>query len=155
MNLRPVADGLVFPEGPVVLADGSVLVVEVLGGRLTRIDSDGTKTVVAQTGGGPNGAAIGPDGRCWITNNGGALDSLAVDRAGNICVASPGKGAILVFKPQGGELERIATADFLTTNIAFGGSELSTAYITLGATGRLVTMSWPRPGLRLNYQETR
>jgi len=71
MNLRPVADGLVFPEGPVALADGSVLVVEVLGGRLTRIDNDGTKTVIAQTGGGPNGAAMGPDGRCWITNNGG------------------------------------------------------------------------------------
>jgi gluconolactonase len=31
-----VADGLVFPEGPVLMADGSVIVVEMLGGRITR-----------------------------------------------------------------------------------------------------------------------
>jgi len=97
----------------------------------------------------PNGANI--VGRAGA---GEALDSLAVDSAGNICVASQGR-ARSSFQARGGEPERIATPDFLTTNIAFGGSELSTAYITLGATGRLVTMSWPRPGLRLNYQETR
>lgn len=65
------ADGLWLPEGPVVLPDGSLLVVEVLGGRLTRIAPDGTKSTVADLGGGPNGAAIGPDGRCYICNNGG------------------------------------------------------------------------------------
>ncbi|MDX1383899.1 MAG: SMP-30/gluconolactonase/LRE family protein, partial [Thermoanaerobaculia bacterium] len=32
---------------------------------------DGTVEVVAELGGGPNGAAIGPDGRCYVCNNGG------------------------------------------------------------------------------------
>ncbi|MFV8817527.1 SMP-30/gluconolactonase/LRE family protein [Haliea sp. E17] len=62
---------LEFPEGPVALDDGSVLVVEIMGGRLTRVDADGRKHVVAELGGGPNGAAIGPDGYCYVCNNGG------------------------------------------------------------------------------------
>jgi gluconolactonase len=31
----------------------------------------GAKTVAALPGGGPNGAAIGPDGKCYVCNNGG------------------------------------------------------------------------------------
>ena len=34
---------------------------------------DGAKSTVAETGGGPNGAAIGPDGAIYVTNNGGAF----------------------------------------------------------------------------------
>ena len=296
--LTQIAEGLALPEGPVALPNGELLVVEVMAGRLTRISPDGAKTLVAATGGGPNGAALGPDGSCIVCNNGGTgparapgvflpseaphdtppgsiqtvdlatgavatlyshaestpfwgpndlvcdadhgfwftdfgrdrgairqrggvyyartdgsaitqalfplespngiglspdgatlyvaetytghlwaypiaapgvlqgagqgarivgragpgnfLDSLAVDSAGNICVASPGQGAILVFPAAGGVPESFPMPDFLTTNIAFGGSDLATAYITLGSTGRLVSMPWPRPGLRLN-----
>jgi gluconolactonase len=95
------------------------------------------------------------DGPGRIIGRGGPgqfLDSLAVDGGGNICVASPGGGAILVFPPAGGVPETMAMPDFLTTNIAFGGPDLRTAYITLGSTGRLVAMEWARPGLRLNFQ---
>jgi gluconolactonase len=286
--VRIIAEGLAFPEGPVVLPDGDVLVVEVLGGRLTRVAQDGRKTVVAHTGGGPNGAAIGPDGRCFICNNGGMgpsaspgsiqavdldtgkvetlfahsveapfwgpndlvfdnaggfwftdfgrdrgrirqrgavyyaktdgsavteaifpidspngiglspdgttlyvaetlsghvwrfrlsspgvidrsqgqfpnggsivgragagkfLDSLAVDSNGAICCASPGHGEILAFPPEGGNPVSIGMPDFLTTNIAFGGDDLRTAYITLGSSGRLAAMEWPVRGLPLN-----
>ena len=66
-----VASGLGFPEGPVVLPDGDVLVVEVRSGRLTRVAPNGELTVVAELGGGPNGAAIGPDGAVYVVNNGG------------------------------------------------------------------------------------
>ena len=66
-----VAEGLRFPEGPVALPDGSVLVVEIARQTLSRVRPDGTVEVVAETGGGPNGAAFGPDGRVWICNNGG------------------------------------------------------------------------------------
>ena len=62
-KLREIATGLRFPEGPVALADGSVLVVEIEAARLTRIAPDGAKTTIAQHTGGPNGAAIGPDGK--------------------------------------------------------------------------------------------
>ena len=73
-NLRVVATGLRFPEGPVAMADGSVLVVEIQAGALTRVQPDGSTEVVADCGGGPNGAALGPDGAVFVTNNGGCFD---------------------------------------------------------------------------------
>ncbi|MEU5948424.1 SMP-30/gluconolactonase/LRE family protein [Micromonospora sp. NPDC047465] len=66
-----VATGLKFPEGPVALPDGDVLVVEIHRGTLTRVTPDGATSVVAELGGGPNGAAVGPDGRVYVANNGG------------------------------------------------------------------------------------
>jgi gluconolactonase len=71
-DIRVIADGLAFPEGPVAMPDGSVLLVEIIAGVLTRVWPDGRKETVARTGGGPNGAAIGPDGKCYICNNGGS-----------------------------------------------------------------------------------
>ncbi len=68
---RVVARGLRFPEGPIALPDGSVILVEIARGTLSRVQPDGRVEVVAELGGGPNGAAIGPDGRCYICNNGG------------------------------------------------------------------------------------
>jgi len=66
-----MATGLAFPEGPIAMPDGGVLVVEIAGARLTRVNADGSTTVIAELGGGPNGAAIGPDGHCYVCNNGG------------------------------------------------------------------------------------
>lgn len=62
---------LEFPEGPIAMPDGSVIVVEIKGGRLTRVLPGGDLQTVAELGGGPNGAAIGPDGHCYVCNNGG------------------------------------------------------------------------------------
>lgn len=69
--MQVVAEGLRVPEGPVALDDGSVLVVEVMGQTLSRVRPDGSTHVVARLGGGPNGAAIGPDGAVYVCNNGG------------------------------------------------------------------------------------
>ncbi len=66
-----VAEGLAFPEGPVMLPDGGMLVVEIAKGCITRIGKDGRTSVVATPGGGPNGAAFGPDGHLYVCNNGG------------------------------------------------------------------------------------
>ncbi|MCF4165707.1 SMP-30/gluconolactonase/LRE family protein [Zavarzinia compransoris] len=70
-GFREIAGGLRFPEGPVVLPDGDILVVEIERGTLTRVRPDGTSTVAANLGGGPNGAALGPDGAVYVCNNGG------------------------------------------------------------------------------------
>jgi gluconolactonase len=70
-NVRCVARGLRFPEGPVALADGSVLVTEMRSGAIVRASPTGELTVVAQCGGAPNGAAVGPDGYLYVCNNGG------------------------------------------------------------------------------------
>lgn len=73
MEIELIAEGLEFPEGPIAMADGSVILTEIKGRRLTRITPAGRKETVVETGGGPNGAAIGPDGAIWITNNGGSF----------------------------------------------------------------------------------
>jgi len=299
LTFRTVATGLAFPEGPVPLADGSVLVTEIARGTLSRVDPDGSVEVVADCGGGPNGAALGPDGEVWITNNGGCFefhdlgglvvpggvpatwsggsvqrvdpatgsvetvythcdgnplrapndlvldghggiwftdhgvrqgrssdrtgvyyamvdgsaitevlfpldapngiglspggerlyvaethtgrlwawdvpepgvavgsgllephgellaglpglqlfDSLAVDGEGNVCVATLNNGGITVVSPDGSSVEHVPTDDLLTTNIAFGGPDLRTAFVTASGTGRLLSTTWPRPGL--------
>ena len=66
-----VTEGLRFPEGPVALPDGRVLLVEIARGTITEVTPDGTRRIVATPGGGPNGAALGPDGALYICNNGG------------------------------------------------------------------------------------
>ncbi|MET0364825.1 MAG: SMP-30/gluconolactonase/LRE family protein [Sphingobium sp.] len=71
LNLREVTNGLKFPEGPIAMPDGSILVVEIEGARLVRVRPGGAKEIVADLGGGPNGAAVGPDGKCYVCNNGG------------------------------------------------------------------------------------
>jgi len=70
-DMRIMAEGLRFPEGPVALPDGSVVLVEIAAGRITRVLPDGTKHIVAEPGGGPNGLAMGPQGKLYCCNNGG------------------------------------------------------------------------------------
>jgi len=65
------ATGLRFPEGPVALAGGSVVLVEIARGTVTKVAADGTVSVLAEPGGGPNGLAVGPDGGYYLCNNGG------------------------------------------------------------------------------------
>lgn len=68
---KEITDGLGFPEGPVLMPDGAIILTEIAHGRLTRVTEDGRKSVVADTGGGPNGLALGPDGQLYVCNNGG------------------------------------------------------------------------------------
>jgi gluconolactonase len=87
-----------------------------------------------------------------------ALDSLAVDGEGNICVGTLLKGTITTIKPgdepaSGEEIDAIETGDIWPTNIAFGGDDLRTAYISGSTSGRLLVVDeWPRPGLKLAHQ---
>ena len=232
---RVIARGLGFPEGPVAMADSSVVLVEIERQTVTRVFPDGRTAVLARTGGGPNGLALGPDGAFYVCNNGGfawrleagllrpvaqasdyaggriervdpadgsvrllydrcgghalrgpndlvfdltgpgvarkapfpsphggrlvaglagfqRFDSLAVDAAGNICVATLVSGAITVFAPDGTVLRQVPMGDPMTTNICFDGPERRTAFITLSGRGELVAMDWPGPGLALAYE---
>jgi gluconolactonase len=303
-EVRVVATGLSFPEGPVAMPDGSVALVEIERQTVSRVLSDGTVQVIARTGGGPNGLAVGPDGAFYVCNNGGfawrlemgllrpavqasdyvsgriervdpetgavsvlydhcganrlngpndlvfdahggfyftdlgktrardrdhgviyyaladgskivevafpcltpngiglspdgrilyvaeteparlwafdinepgvvakqgwpspnggrlvtglggfqRFDSLAVDAAGNICVATLISGCISVIAPDGRLVRQVAMPDPVTTNICFGGPDLRTAYVTLSGTGQLVAMDWSEAGLPLAYR---
>ena len=303
--LTTVTSGLRFPEGPVWMRDGSVILVEIEASRLTRVAPDGTKSTISQHTGGPNGAAIGPDGKIYVCNNGGfnwhddpthglrptgqadaysggriervdiatgaietlytacdghalrgpndivfdahggfyftdlgkarardldrggiyyaradgtmikevayptitangcglspdgsilyfaetepariwaidltgpgqsvrqpwpsphgarfvaqcggafqRFDSMAIDAAGNICVATLMNGGITIISPDGKSVRHVSMPDPYTTNICFGGDDLQTAFITLSGSGRLVSCRWERPGAPLNY----
>ncbi|MEM9134421.1 MAG: SMP-30/gluconolactonase/LRE family protein [Actinomycetota bacterium] len=74
MSLETIewASGLRFPQGPVWMPDGSVLLVETARGTLSRVSAEGDVDAVADLGGGPSGAAIGPDGALYVCNNGGS-----------------------------------------------------------------------------------
>ena len=72
-ELTEIAAGLRFPEGPIAMPDGSVILVEMFGPRLTRVPPDGSVETIADIAGGPNGAAIGPDGAVYLCNNGGVF----------------------------------------------------------------------------------
>jgi gluconolactonase len=303
--VRELARGLRFPEGPIAMDDGSVVLVEIARGTLTRVRADGTVEVIAELGGGPNGAAIGPDGKVYVCNNGGFVwherdgllypgeqppdysggriervdpatgtvetlytecdgvplrgpndlvfdrdggfwftdhgktrphdrdrtgvfyaaadgsriervifplegpngvglspeedalyvaetltgrvweweldgpgrlraqrrdrpdggrllpappgyllyDSLAVDAAGRVCVATLVQGGITVIDPKRNTAELRPMDDVLTTNVCFGGEGLRTAYVTLSTTGRLVALEWDEAGLPLNFHQ--
>ena len=116
-DLNVVATGLKFPEGPIAMPDGAVLLVEIARGTLSRVEPDGKVEVVAETGGGPNGAAIGPDGHCYICNNGG-FDW--VERRGRIYPGDQAAGYT------GGRIERVnpATGEVETLYEAAGGVRL-------------------------------
>ncbi len=304
LSFTEFASGLSFPEGPVLLPDGELLVVEIARGTVTRIGKDGKRTVIAETGGGPNGAAFGPDGHLYVCNNGGfawksvdgglrphgqaedysggriervnietgkverlydscggfplkgpndivfdrhggfyftdhgkrrprdmdlgglyyaktdgsfiaelvqpmifpngvglspdektvyvaetrtghlwgfdiespgmirpqaphdnggrhlegpsgftSFDSLAVEASGNICIASLILGGINVIAPDGTFIGFEPMPDRYCTNLCFGGPGMDEAFITLSSTGRVVKATWPRKGLRLNFQQ--
>ena len=68
---KEITSGLQFPEGPIAMPDGSVILVEIARETLTRVTPDGKQHVIAKLGGGPNGAAVGPNGKIYVCNNGG------------------------------------------------------------------------------------
>jgi gluconolactonase len=101
MHFEIIAEGLATPEGPVVCDDGSVILVEVSGGRITRVTPDGRKQTVAEPGGGPNGLAVGPDGALWCCNSGG-FDLTKIDLDGMHAPPAPGY--------TGGTIQRVDVA---------------------------------------------
>lgn len=118
MQLELVAEGLAFPEGPVAMADGSVILTEIRAGRITRIRPDGARETVAETGGGPNGLALGPDGALYVCNNGGRFTWRDVDGA-----TYPGHAPAT---HKGGSIQRvdIATGEVETLYDACDGEPL-------------------------------
>ena len=107
-EVKIVAGGFKFPEGPMVLPDGSVVLTEIAGGQLSRVYPDGRVSIAADTGGGPNGIAIGPDGAWYVCNNGGGEY-----RPGSFMAIGPAKdyagGYIQRVDPGTGEVRQLYT----------------------------------------------
>ncbi len=113
MTFREIASGLGFPEGPLELPGGDILVTEIRTGTLTRITPTGEKSLFATTGGGPNGAALGPDGAVYVAQNGGFKWNIIQSPRGELVM--PGE------QPDdyiGGQIQRVSP----------DGSEVTTLY---------------------------
>src|SRR5712664_1514105 len=103
-----IASGLRFPEGPVAMPDGSVVLVEIERRTLSRVTPDGKIHVIARLGGGPNGAAMGPGGKIYVTNNGGLK---FLERPGKLFPVLQADdytgGSIQVVDPETGKFETL------------------------------------------------
>lgn len=102
--MKILAEGLRFPEGPLILPDGTVGCVEIAGGTLVRVH-DGKASVIAELGGGPNGAAVGPGGKVFVCNNGGIewkMTSNGPRSTGRVLDSYTG-GSIQVVDPETGK----------------------------------------------------
>lgn len=109
-ELTEITCGLRFPEGPIAMPDGSVILVEMFGPRITRVHPDGTKETVADIVGGPNGAAIGPDGALYLCNNGGCFTPVDL---GHLLLPGP-------FDPNsyiGGRIQKVDLATGTVTDL--------------------------------------
>lgn len=87
-SIEIVCSGLGYPEGPVYCSNGDIILVEIRGDArkdiascgddenmfepcISRISPSGERSILAKIPGGPNGAAVGPDGDIYICNDGG------------------------------------------------------------------------------------
>jgi gluconolactonase len=106
-HFTELASGLQFPEGPVYMPDGSIVVVEIDGERITRVTRGGATETIAEVAGGPNGLAVGPDGAFYLCNNGRCFTFVDV---GGVLLPGP-------FNPDryiGGRIQRVATDGSVT-----------------------------------------
>jgi gluconolactonase len=114
-----ITTGLQFPEGPVAMPDGSVILTEMFASRLTRVSPDGTKSTVAEINGSPNGLAVGPDGALYLCNNGNAFTPL---NAGGLLYPGPFDESKYI----GGRIQRVDIATGAVTDLYThcGGTQL-------------------------------
>src|SRR5215813_5180486 len=103
MNPTVVAEGLEFPEGPVWLGPKRVAVTEIKGQCISLWENGTLRRKVAVTGGGANGATLGPNGALYVANNGG--------------VSLGHEGKWLAPTPLAGRLQRV-TLDGKVTDVA-------------------------------------
>ncbi len=109
-ELTEIAQGLRFPEGPIAMPDGSVVLVEMFGPRLTRVHPDGSTETIADIPGGPNGAAVGPDGAFYVCNNGGSFTP--VDLGGMMLPGGFNRDGYI-----GGRIQRVDPHDGTITDL--------------------------------------
>lgn len=116
------------------------------------------QTVVAYEVTGPGAVARNADGAArtrvvaQLSTPKSYFDSMAVEADGTLIVGTLFQGCLSLFRPDGQLRDQLYFPEQFVTNLAFGGVNFRTAYVTLTTSGRLVQVHWPRPGLRLVNQ---
>jgi gluconolactonase len=118
---RVIATGLGFTEGPIIRQRGDYVVTSCDQGRLYRI-ADGRASVLAETGGGPNGAAEGADGRIFVAQNGRGVPPYERPRPRGVT------GGVQVVGPEGGEPGWVTMDPVSPNDLCFGPNGL--LYVT-------------------------
>ncbi len=142
-------------------------------GRLWRIGVDGTVHLLEAGMGTTNGIEVGPtedilyvnetvQRRIWAYDLGRdgtvsdkrlliefpdfGLDGMRCDVAGNLYVTRHGKGTVAKLSPRGAVLTEIGLAGTKPTNLAFGGPDGRTCYVTVADRGNIETFRADLPG---------
>lgn len=142
-------------------------------GNLWRIDKDGTVTLLEDEMGTSNGVEVSPDEqtlyvnesvqrRVWaydldaeknisnkrllLTFDDFGMDGMRCDIAGNLFITRHGKGTVAMVSPTGELLREIKLKGTKPSNIAFGGKDGLTCYITLQDRGCFETFRVEEPG---------
>jgi len=71
MDIVTLASGLGFTEGPVLMPSGDFAVTSISHGAVYLVGRGGGSRLLADVGGGANGAAVDADGTLYIAQNGG------------------------------------------------------------------------------------
>lgn len=88
----------------------------------------------------------------FVQLSGGAgPDGMALDEAGNLAVAHTGLGTVWLFSPHGEPILRIRSCTGeQTTNLAYGGPDMRSLFITETQTGTVLVARMPVPGVRMH-----
>ncbi len=177
-RLKAVNDLVFASNGDLYFTDQGLTGLHDPTGRVFRVRADGGVDCLLDNVPSPNGIALDPtettlyvavtranavwrvplmaDGTVAKVGNfiqlsgGGGPDGLAVDSEGNLVIAHIGLGAVWLFSKRGEPMARIqSTVGMHTTNMAFGGPDGRTLYITESESGSILQADAPVPGLRL------
>ena len=146
-HIAAVAYPMLSPNGCGLSPDGRTLyAADTEGARLWAFDVEGPGKLKPKAEFAPH------SGRILAGLSGAArFDSMAIMESGNITVATLNTGYITELTPAGDIVREVKMPDCYPTNIAFGGADMCTAYVTLSDSGRIGVLEWPEPGLKLHY----
>lgn len=150
-------------------------------GQLWRIDPDGTTTLMEKDMGTTNGIEVSPDEQTLYVNESAqrkvwaydlseegeisnkrlfiefsdhGLDGMRCDIAGNLYITRHGKGTVVKISPEGDVLLEIPLAEGKNaTNLAFGGPDGRTIYVTVADIGNIQSFRVEEPGRSRKLQD--
>lgn len=148
-------------------------------GRFWRIDTDG-KIILLDSLGTANGIEVSPDEKILYVNAGREIwaydlseageisnkrrliefpdfgvDGMRCDVKGNIYIARFGKGTVAKISPKGYIVKEVTLTGKKPTNVAFGGKDGRTVYVTLMDMGNLESFRVDEPGREWQMQKDR